>query len=85
MEEGGYSECSQGGFKSPMKIKGHEPYWVLLCDDSAFIPKSARPLNDALICGVYSSKKEAQKAGKEIQDCMVPHKIKRCTVTIEIL
>ncbi len=51
------------------KIKG-EKYWVLLCDD--------------MICGVLSSKKEAQELAIEVKDCPVKHKIKECDVMVFI-
>ncbi len=54
---------------SMKKIKG-EKYWVLLCDD--------------MICGVLSSKKEAQELAIEVKDCPVKHKIKECDVMVFI-
>ncbi len=59
-----------------MKIKGQNIYYALLCDCSE------KGRKDLLLCGVYASKREAQKANKG--DCPAKHLIKKCKVTIEI-
>lgn len=38
--------------------------------------------NDPMLCGVYSSLKEAQEIGKEVKDCVAKHKIVKCAVQI---
>mgnify|MGYP001585010102 CR=1 FL=1 len=56
-------------------IKGEGYYWALLCDCSE---------DEPLICGVYSSQKEAQKVAKQVKDCPAKHYIKKCQVKITL-
>ena len=55
------------------EIKGDGYYWVLLCYGV---------VGDPLICGVYSTKKEAKEVNEEVKDCPAKHRIKRCRVRI---
>ncbi len=59
-----------------MKIIG-EGYYALLCNCGYDRFKSA------MLCGVYSSKEEAEIANKEVEDCVAKHKIKKVKVTVE--
>lgn len=62
-------------------LKGLHEYYAIICDDSKYTPKKMKA--NKLICGVYSTRKEAVEAEKEIKDCMCPHVIKKCSVTIQ--
>ena len=59
------------------EIKGDKYYWALLCDCG--IGKDR-----FLICGVYPSKKEAQKVAEEVKDCPAKHSIKKCKIKITL-
>ena len=50
-------------------------YYALLCHSGA-------TKDDAIICGVYATKKEAEEVYGEIKDCVCKHTIKRCSVNI---
>ena len=64
------------------KIRGSHEYYVLLCD-------CGKDKKHQLICGVYSSRKEAQQCADGIKDCVAlisnkrAHTIKKCSVTVE--
>ena len=60
--------------KKVRKIQGEE-YYTLLCH-------CGKTYWDALICGVYASKQEAEKVKEEIKKCHARHTIKKCDITI---
>lgn len=64
-----------------MKIKAKE-FYALVCDDWKYRSKDAKPKRDPMLCGVFSSKKEAEQCAKEIKDCMLDHYIAKCAVTV---
>jgi len=55
--------------KNIIKFKN---YYALLCYSS----------KEPLLCGVYTSRREAEEANQEIKDCPAKHKIKKCRVQI---
>lgn len=55
-------------------IKGKNYFYALICDYS----------DDPGLCGVYSTKNEAEEVKEEIKDCPLKHKILRCKVEIKI-
>lgn len=58
------------------KIKGSGWYFAMVCECEYINP---------VICGVFSTKKEAEVMlnDPELKNCPAKHKIKRCRVTIE--
>lgn len=67
------------------KIKGHEPYYAVLCDTSKYEPKHVSEKYPPLICGVLASRKEAKELidCKIMKSCPAHHRIVKCSVTIE--
>ncbi len=66
-----------------MKIKSKEGYYVLLCDTSKYEPKSVSKKYPPLVCGVFSTRKEALEVKQEIKGCAGKHTIKKCKLTVE--
>ena len=64
-----------------MKLKGSHEYYALICDDRKYRSKKEKP--DPMICGVYSSRKEAKECADSVKDCFCAHTIKKCSVTVE--
>ncbi len=56
------------------------PYWALICDDSEFC--DGDDIVNEMICGVYSSKKEAQECEHDIKGCVCKHYIVKCSISI---
>lgn len=56
-------------------------FYALICNDRQYRSKKEKP--DPMVCGVYSSKKEAQEAADGVKDCLCEHYIRRCKVTVE--
>lgn len=52
-------------------------FYVLLCDDSKY-----NPSYDPMICGVFSTRKEAQECADAVKDCPLKHVIKKCDVSV---
>ena len=65
------------------KLKGLHDYYALICDDSKWTPKNTKA--NVLICGVFSTRKEAEECAKDVQGCMCKHTIKKCQVVITYL
>lgn len=54
-------------------LKGKDHYYALLCDGCC---------KDNIICGVYSTRKEAEGGDGGIKQCPCKHTIKKCSVEI---
>lgn len=63
-----------------MRVK-RDNFFALICDDRKY--RSKKEKSDPVLCGVFSTKKEAQELFNEIKDCVLDHYIKKCKVTIE--
>jgi len=63
-----------------MKIKSGHSYYVLICSDDKFVPRGKEC---KIICGVYSTRKEAEECKEAIKDCVCRHYIRKCSVTVE--
>ena len=59
-------------------------FYALICDDWKYMRRTKGAKRDPMLCGVFSSKKEAQDCAKEIKDCSCTHTIKKCKVTVTI-
>ena len=57
------------------EIKGEGNYWALLCSCTDGNP---------LICGVFSTYKEAKEVAENVKDCPSKHKIEKCKVKITL-
>ena len=58
-----------------MKIKN---YYALICDCTE------SSIDDAIVCGIYATRGEAQEVADEIKDCPARHYIKRCDAIVTI-
>lgn len=56
-----------------MKTLKGQDFYALLCD---------RGHEDWIICGVFSTKKEAKEIDEEVKDCPCKHKVVKCEVSI---
>ena len=66
--------------KPTKKIKGKD-FYALICDEwSTFRIKKDKV--SLLLCGVYSTRKEAVDVAKEIKDCPCKHIVKKCSVEV---
>ena len=64
-----------------MRLK-RKDFWALICDDWKYRRRDKGAKRDPMLCGVYSSKKEAQEVQEEIKDCLCTHTIKKCEVEV---
>lgn len=61
-----------------MKTLKGKNYYALLCHCGS------KGYWDALICGVYANKGEAQRENEKIDVCSAKHTIKKCDIEIKV-
>lgn len=58
-------------------------FYALICDDWKYTRRTKGAKRNPMLCGVYSTEREALDCDKEVQECVCDHYIAKVLVTVK--